>query len=277
MFSQTFHNNKDEAQDRSLLRLPLNLVALIIRHVCSREKQPRRIPINVSTTDLEQIEQPADLARVCRTCRTLHFMTLHQLYTNVSIRSFDHIRYSQQDGRAEGCGMASPFAMALNALVCRNIAGSVKTFKVLGKWKDHEVKECAKAGRVPDGDMMLNSLVRIAVERMTALRQFRYVLGSLRGTPILTSAFQLGIRYKDVTYRMAKPRSIYGDTHGSQISFHAGAQTNRASSSHTTTEKPQDIRHRSSLLRRRYISALVGVQKSQRTFAVLEPSNARSS
>ena len=34
MFSQTFHNNKDEAQDRSLLRLPLNLVALIIRHVC---------------------------------------------------------------------------------------------------------------------------------------------------------------------------------------------------------------------------------------------------
>ena len=142
-------------------------------------------------------------------------MTLHQLYTNVSLRSFDHIRDSQQDGRAEGCGMASPFAMALNALACRNIAGSVKTFKVLGKWKDHEVKECAKVGRVPDADMMLNSLIRIAVERMTALQQFRYVLGSLRATPILTSAFQLGNRYEDVTYYMAKSWSIYGDPHSS--------------------------------------------------------------
>ena len=42
MFSQTFHDNKDGAQDRSLLRLPLNLVALIIRHVRAREAALRR-------------------------------------------------------------------------------------------------------------------------------------------------------------------------------------------------------------------------------------------
>jgi len=103
-------------------------------------------------------------------------MTLPQLYTHVSLRSYDGIRYSQNDGRPEGCGMASPFSMALNGLVCRNVVGNVRTFKVHGKWKDYEVKECAKIGRVPDSDMMLNSLVRIAVERMTALYHFRCVL-----------------------------------------------------------------------------------------------------
>lgn len=106
-------------------------------------------------------------------------MTLPQLYTNVSIRSYDRVRYSPHDGRAEGCGMASPFTMALNGLVCRKVAGNVESFKVHGKWKDYEVKECAKVGRVPDSDMMLNSLIRVAVERMTVLKQFRYVPYSL--------------------------------------------------------------------------------------------------
>ena len=71
--------------------------------------------------------------------------------------------------------MASPFTMALNGLVCRNIAGNVKSLKVHGKWKDYEIRDCAKAGRVPDSDMMLNSLIRVAVERMVVLKQFRYV------------------------------------------------------------------------------------------------------
>ena len=70
--------------------------------------------------------------------------------------------------------MASPFSMALNGLVSRNVAGNVKAFKVHGKWKDHEVKECAENGRVPDSDMMLNCLIRVAVERMIALERFRY-------------------------------------------------------------------------------------------------------
>ena len=102
-------------------------------------------------------------------------MALPELYTDVSIRSYDYIRYSQEDGRPEGCGMASPFTMALNGLVSRNVAGNVKSLRLYGRWKDLEVADCAKAGRVPDSDMLLNCLVRVAVERMTALEAFRCV------------------------------------------------------------------------------------------------------
>lgn len=64
--------------------------------------------------------------------------------------------------------------MGLNGLVSRNVAGYVKNFEVCGEWKEHEQQEHAKAGRVPDGSMMLNMLVRVAVERMAALDSFWY-------------------------------------------------------------------------------------------------------
>lgn len=124
--------------------------------------------------DKAQINSPGDLARTCRTCRVLHYMTLPQLYNDVALHSYDFIRYSQEHGRPEGCGMASPFTMALNGLVSRNIAGNVKSFRLYGDWKDYGVEECAKAGRVPDNDMMLGALIRVAVEKMTSLRYFRY-------------------------------------------------------------------------------------------------------
>ena len=57
-------------------------------------------------------------------------MTLPQLYVNVSLHSYDHIRFSPHDGRSEGCGAASPFLMGLNGLVSRNISGYVKAFRV---------------------------------------------------------------------------------------------------------------------------------------------------
>ena len=101
-------------------------------------------------------------------------MTLPQLYDDVTIRSYDYIRYSPNRGRPEGCGMASPFIMALNGLVSRDIVGNVKMFTLQGEWRDYGVEECAKVGRVPDNDMMLNSLIRVALEKMTALRSFRY-------------------------------------------------------------------------------------------------------
>ena len=110
-------------------------------------------------------------------------MTLPQLYTHVAIRSYDYIRFSQDQGRPEGCGMASPFTMALNGLVSRNIAGNVKTFRVYGEWKDYGVEECAKVGRVPDNDMMLSCLIRVALEKMTALKSFRYDSPFLRNAP----------------------------------------------------------------------------------------------
>ena len=102
-------------------------------------------------------------------------MTLPKNNTDVSIRSYDHIRYSQEDGRPEGCGMASPFIMALNGLVTGNITGNVKSLRLHGQWKDFEAAKCAKACLVPDSDMLLNCLVRVAVEKMAALEAFRCV------------------------------------------------------------------------------------------------------
>ena len=70
--------------------------------------------------------------------------------------------------------MASPFSMGLNGLVSRNVAGYVRNFEVCGEWKEHGIQEHAKVGRVPDESMMLNTLVRVAVERMAVLDSFRY-------------------------------------------------------------------------------------------------------
>ena len=101
-------------------------------------------------------------------------MTLPQLYSSVSLHSYDYIRYSQTDGRPEGCGGPSPFSMGLNALVTRNTAGYVRKFRLWGNWKEHELEECARVGRVPDGSMMLCSLVRAVIDRMGVLNSFRY-------------------------------------------------------------------------------------------------------
>ena len=101
-------------------------------------------------------------------------MTLPQLYSDVSLRSYDYIRYCQREGRAQGCGMASPFSMGLNGLVSRNVACYVKTFELTGEWKEHNLQEHVKMGRVPDESMMLSSLVRVAVEKMAVLDSFRY-------------------------------------------------------------------------------------------------------
>lgn len=68
--------------------------------------------------------------------------------------------------------MASPFSMGLNGLVSRNVAGYVKNFELYGEWKEHGYEEYSKVGRVPDESMMLNTLVRIAVERMAVLDSF---------------------------------------------------------------------------------------------------------
>ena len=71
--------------------------------------------------------------------------------------------------------MASPFSMGLNGFVCRNVAGYVKRFGLIGEWKEQDLEEYAKAGRVPDESMILNSLVGASIARMSALEEFRYV------------------------------------------------------------------------------------------------------
>ena len=70
--------------------------------------------------------------------------------------------------------MGSPFTMALNGLVSRSVSNYVRRFEVCGEWKEHELVECSKVGRVPDSSMLLNSLVRVAIDKMAGLDEFRY-------------------------------------------------------------------------------------------------------
>ncbi|KAI4258619.1 MAG: hypothetical protein LQ352_001154 [Teloschistes flavicans] len=152
-----------------------------------------------------KLEAPADLARTCRTCRVFHYMTLPQLYTNVALRSYDSIRYSQEDGRPEGCGMGSPFVMGLNGLVLRNVAGYVKRLKFVGECKEYDSEECYRKGRVPDSTMMLNTLVTVAIERCTALRELWYIaLSSLYDVSNIDPTYY----GDDISHLLARSRNL---------------------------------------------------------------------
>ena len=100
-------------------------------------------------------------------------MTLPQLYSRVTLRSYAYIRYGS-DERPEGCGSASPLAMGLNGLISRNLGGLVRSFKISGDWKEYDLEEFTRVGRIPDNSMMLNMVVRMAVEKMEKLESFRY-------------------------------------------------------------------------------------------------------
>ncbi|KAL8940508.1 MAG: hypothetical protein Q9216_002795 [Gyalolechia sp. 2 TL-2023] len=129
------------------------------------------VEIRAANQSGTHLEAPADLARICRTCRVFHYMTLPLLYNTVTLRSYDFIRYSPDDGRPEGCGMGSPFVMGLNRLVLRNVVEYVRVLKIIGEYKEYDVEACSKNGRVPDSSMMLSTLARVAVERCTSLRE----------------------------------------------------------------------------------------------------------
>ncbi|KAK6393595.1 hypothetical protein LTR65_002467 [Meristemomyces frigidus] len=133
--------------------LPLNLVALIISY----------------------LDDIGDIARVTRTSRLHYYMTLPQLYQRVSLHSYADIRYV--NGRPEGFGSGSPFTMALNGLVTKSHATLVQEFKVHGKWREVGLEEFAK-GRVPDNSMMLNILLRAAMDKMVRLQSFSWELDS---------------------------------------------------------------------------------------------------
>ncbi|EEH34505.2 hypothetical protein PAAG_05554 [Paracoccidioides lutzii Pb01] len=146
----------------SLMSLPLNLIAAIVAH----------------------LDNVADLARLCRTCRVLNYMTLPLLYKDLSLTSYDKIRY--RDEIAEGCGSASPFSMALNAVVTRNVGGLVRSLTLRGHWREDELEEHARVGRVPDSSMMLNIVVRAAVDKMSALESVSWQLN----TKMLETVYQ---------------------------------------------------------------------------------------
>ena len=169
-FDDSVRNNGRDAREGrggGMGPLPLHILAMIVNYVCAR----------FLSLGLElkypQLDEAGDLARTCRTCRVLHYMTLPQLYTKISLHSYSYIRYSKTQGRPEGHGGASPFSMALNTLVTRNVVGYVKSFRLWGSWKEHDLEECAAVGRVPDDSMLLNCLVRAIIDRMPVLESFR--------------------------------------------------------------------------------------------------------
>ncbi|KAL1952847.1 hypothetical protein VTO42DRAFT_4103 [Malbranchea cinnamomea] len=168
--------------DRGLLALPLNLIALIVSH----------------------LDDVADLARLCRTCRVLNYMALPQLYRDLTLTSYDKIRY--RDDFPEGCGSASPFSMGLNAVVTRpGIAGLVRSFTLRGEWREDGLEEYARVGRVPDSSMMLNIAVRCAIDRMGALESFSWELNTKLLEPVYSGLAKLP-RLTSLTIRFPSSR-----------------------------------------------------------------------
>ncbi|KAK2794594.1 hypothetical protein FQN50_009890 [Emmonsiellopsis sp. PD_5] len=151
----------------ALMALPLNLVAMIVMH----------------------LDDVADLARLCRTCRVLNYMALPQLYRHLTLTSYDKIRY--RDHRAEGCGSASPFSMGLNAVVTRNVGNLVHSLTLRGAWREDELEEHARVGRVPDSSMMLNIVVRAAVDKMVQLEEVSWQLNTKMLEPVYQGLAQL--------------------------------------------------------------------------------------
>lgn len=64
--------------------------------------------------------------------------------------------------------------MGLNGLISRNLGGLVRSFRIMGEWKEYDLEEFTRVGRIPDNSMMLNMVVRMAVEKMEKLESFRY-------------------------------------------------------------------------------------------------------
>lgn len=103
-------------------------------------------------------------------------MALPQLYTSLTLTSYDRIRY--RDEQPEGIGSASPFTMGLNAVITRPFATLVRSISLRGEWKERELEEHAQVGRVPDSSMLLNIAVRAAVDRMANLESFSWELNT---------------------------------------------------------------------------------------------------
>ncbi|KAL6237265.1 hypothetical protein BDW75DRAFT_89659 [Aspergillus navahoensis] len=103
-------------------------------------------------------------------------MALPQLYRNLILTSYDKIRYVGD--QPEGMGSASPFTMGLNTVITRPYASLVRSLTLRGDWREQELEEHARVGRVPDSSMMLNIAVRAAVDRMPDLEDFRWELST---------------------------------------------------------------------------------------------------
>jgi len=133
----------------------------------------KELPLHLVLRILNHIDNVGDLARLTRASRLIYYMTLPRLYETVTLRSHAQIRFV--DGRPEGYGSGSPFAMGLNTLVSRNFGDYVRSFRVVGTWREHDTGDY-RQGRVPDNSMVLQIVLRAALDRMAGLRAFSWEL-----------------------------------------------------------------------------------------------------
>ncbi|PGH03567.1 hypothetical protein GX51_03993 [Blastomyces parvus] len=161
------------------------------------------LPLNIIAMLLANLDDVADLARLCRTCRVLNYMALPQLYKDLTLTSYDKIRY--RDDFVEGCGSASPFSMALNAVVTRKVGGLVRSLTLRGEWRENELEEHARVGRVPDSSMMLNIVVRAAVDKMPGLESVSWELNTKMLETVYQGLAQLP-KLKSLTIRFPSSR-----------------------------------------------------------------------
>ncbi|KAE8849549.1 hypothetical protein PTNB73_10490 [Pyrenophora teres f. teres] len=156
-----------------------------------------------------QVDDVGDIARITRTSRLLYYMMLPRLYEHVTLRSYSEIRYI--DGRPEGYGSGSPFAIGLNTLVSRNFGDYIQSFRLRGEWREHDIDDY-KHGRVPDNSMVLQIVLRAALDKMKNLKTFAWELNSpplctvYQGLVARTSLSSLTIRCQ--TRRTPRPTTI---------------------------------------------------------------------
>ncbi|KAH5344333.1 hypothetical protein HBI49_222860 [Parastagonospora nodorum] len=139
--------------------------------------QAKELPLHLIQLILTYLDNVADLARITRTSRLFYYMTLPRLYEHVTLHSYAEIRYNSENGRPEGYGNGSPFAMGLNTLVSRSFTDYVQSFRVVGEWREHD-EDDYKQGRVPDNSMVLQIAVRAAVDKMKNLQAFAWELNT---------------------------------------------------------------------------------------------------
>ncbi|KAI8942947.1 hypothetical protein NX059_000985 [Plenodomus lindquistii] len=149
----------------------------------SNAAHAKELPLHLIQLILSHLDHVGDLARITRTSRLFYYMTLPRLYEHVTLRSYAEIRYI--DGRPEGYGNGSPFAMGLNTLVSRNFTDYVQKFRVIGDWREHDMGDY-KQGRVPDNSMVLQIVMRAAIDKMKNLKAFCWELN----TPPLQTVYQ---------------------------------------------------------------------------------------
>lgn len=100
-------------------------------------------------------------------------MCLPKLYSNVTLESYESVRYSDETFAYDGVGGTSPFAMALDTLATREVVQYVEKFALAGAFWDNRFEDSIGARPISDSAMLLATLVRVCLDRMSNVKEFR--------------------------------------------------------------------------------------------------------